>query len=256
MSPTSVDPALPQNPTPPPRLRRTLTRLTATATLTAGLLLGSISAAEAHVHVTTDNTAEGSYTQLIFRVPNESATAGTVKVTVQLPTDKPLLSVRTKPIPGWDATVQRGPLPRPVTIDGTPITEAPRTVTWTARPGTQVRPQQYEDFAISVGPLPAPGTLLLPATQTYSDGKVVAWDQPTPASGAEPKNPAPSIEVTAATPSGAHAAHTQQAQPAAASANPQTPVTDPLARWLAGAALVTGLAGLGLALTRRRRATT
>lgn len=248
MSRTSVPRTLTRGAPP----RRALTRIGAIAVLAAGLLLGSVSTAEAHVHVTTDNAAQGSYTQLVFRVPNESATAGTVKVTVALPADKPLLSMRTKPIPGWDATIERGALPKPVTIDGATITEAPRTVTWTARPGTQVGPQQYEDFAISVGPLPAPGTLLLPATQTYSDGKVVAWDQPTPASGTEPEYPAPSIEVTAASPSGAPGADTQTG-PAAMSPDSALEGADPVARWLAAGGLAAGAAGLVLALLGRRR---
>ena len=44
-----------------------------------------------------------------------------------------------------------------------------------------------------------PGTVLLPATQTYSDGEVVRWDEPTPSSGEEPEHPAPALS----TPSGA-----------------------------------------------------
>ncbi|MGN6753416.1 MAG: YcnI family copper-binding membrane protein [Intrasporangium sp.] len=248
MPPTSVPHALTRVAMP----RRALARLGAVAALAAGLVLASMSSARAHVHVTTDNAAEGSYTQLVFRVPNESATAGTVKVSVTLPADKPLLSVRTKPIPGWDATIKRGALPKPVIVDGTTITEAPRTVTWTARPGTQVGPQQYEDFAISVGPLPAPGTLLLPATQTYSDGKVVAWDQPTPDSGSEPDYPAPSIEVTVADASGAHGAHAETGS-AAMSPDSALEGADPVARWLAAGGLAMGVAGLGLALLGRRR---
>ena len=37
-----------------------------------------------------------------------------------------------------------------------------------------------------------------PATQTYSDGTIVKWDQPTPPGGAEPEHPAPEIALTGA----------------------------------------------------------
>ena len=70
-----------------------------------------------------------------------------------------------------------------MTVEGTTLTKAPRTVTWQAQPGTRIDPGQYQDFDISAGPLPAAGTVALPAVQTYSDGTVVRWNQPTPAGG-------------------------------------------------------------------------
>jgi uncharacterized protein YcnI len=220
------------------RRRAALARLGAA---TAGVaILGALTAqaAEAHVRVHADSTQSGSFSQLTFRVPNESETAGTVTVQVTLPQDTPFLDVSTKPLPGWTASVTEQPLPTPVTVEGTTITKAPRTVTWQAQAGTRIEPGQYQDFDISVGPLPAAGTVLLPATQTYSDGKVVAWDQPTPAGGAEPEHPAPELVVTAAT--------------ATATATSTSATGDPVARLLGGAALVVALAGTVLALWRRR----
>ncbi|WP_280433495.1 DUF1775 domain-containing protein, partial [Nocardia brasiliensis] len=41
--------------------------------------------------------------------------------------------------------------------------------------------------------LPKQETVSFPTKQTYSDGKVVAWDQPTGENGAEPEHPAPSL---------------------------------------------------------------
>jgi hypothetical protein len=37
--------------------------------------------------------------------------------------------------------------------------------------------------------------MVFTATQTYSDGTVVEWDQPTPASGEEPEHPAPTLTI-------------------------------------------------------------
>jgi uncharacterized protein YcnI len=217
--------------------------------------LGGLAAetAQAHVRVQADSTQPGSFSQLTFRVPNEEDSAGTVTVQVTLPQDTPFLHVSTKPLPGWTATVTEQPLPAPVTVSGTTVTTAPRTVTWQAQAGTRIEPGQYQDFDISAGPLPAAGTVLLPATQTYSDGTVVAWDQPTSAGGAEPEHPAPALVVTAAA-SSTGTATDASAPPEAASTSPsaEADTRDPVARLLAGAALAVAVVGTLLALGRRR----
>jgi uncharacterized protein YcnI len=197
--------------------------------------------------VLAESTASGSYSALTFRVPNESAAASTVRVSVQLPQDRPFLSVRSKPVPGWRATLTEQPLPEPVDDDGTTITKAVRTVTWTAERGSGIGTGQYQEFSLSVGPLPDPGEVLLPATQTYSDGSVVRWDQPTPASGAEPEHPAPALQVTAAV--GAAGSGTA---PAAAAAG-TSPTSDTAARWLGGGGLALGVLGLALSVVALRR---
>jgi uncharacterized protein YcnI len=148
--------------------------------------------------VIPDNPTSGGFSALTFRVPNESETAGTTKVSVQLPQDTPFVYVSTKPVPGWTVKAVTAKLPAPYDFDGTTITEAVRTVTWTANRGTEIGPGEYQEFSISAGPMPEPATILLPATQTYSDGTVVAWDQATPASGEEPEHPAPELTVVAA----------------------------------------------------------
>lgn len=240
--------------------RRSGRRVVAALGLTAALIAGSAAAAQAHVHVDPDTTTSGSFSELAFRVPNESPTAGTVKVSVELPTDTPFLSVSTRPLPGWDVALTRAPLPKPVTVDGTTVTRAVRTVTWTARPGTRIGPDEYQEFDVSVGPLPSPGLVVLPATQTMSDGSVVHWDQPAPASGVEPEHPAPSFTVTAATAAAGHdataghdtAAGDDRAGAASTDAG-HVEGTDTLARTLGGIALVLALGAGGFALAGRRR---
>lgn len=147
--------------------------------------------------------------------------------------------------------------------EGATITKAIRTVTWTADRGTEIAPGQYQEFALSVGPLPAPGTVLLPATQTYSDGQVVTWAEPTPASGDEPEHPAPALVVTAADTSGSGGMPPMgQTSPAPGPEVSSAPAveaaaagSDPVARGLGAAALVVGAAGLVVALAGRRRRT-
>jgi uncharacterized protein YcnI len=101
-----------------------------------------------------------------------------VKVEVQIPADAKLSSVSVRPLPGWTAAV------------------TPTTVTWT---GGTVAPGQFQEFEISVGPLPKLDELTFKALQTYDDGDVVRWIEPTPPGGEEPEHPAPVLALTPAT---------------------------------------------------------
>ncbi len=229
--------------------RRRRTRLLAVTALTAGLALATTASAQAHVRVHADTTTTGSFSALTFRVPNESPTESTVEVSVQLPQDRPFVYVSSKPVPGWKVVSTEETLPKPVDSDGTTITKAVRTVTWTAEKGGGVAPGEYQEFSLSVGPLPEPGTILLPAAQTYSDGKVVSWSQPTPAGGDEPESPAPELVVTAASSDPSPTSPSATEPPATTSA-----ATDGAARGLAAGALAVAVAALvaaGIGLRRR-----
>ena len=86
-------------------------------------------------------------------------------------------------------------LPAPVTEGDTTIKEAVTSVTWTADPAPRSAPGEFAEFEISAGPVPEVDSLEFPATQTYSDGTVVEWNEPTPASGEEPEHPVPTLTV-------------------------------------------------------------
>jgi uncharacterized protein YcnI len=234
----------------PGRATRLIARAGALVTVSAGLALINLGPAEAHVEVHADNTAAGSFSELTFQVPNESATAGTVKLTVRLPQNPPFLAVSTKPVAGWTTTTTEARLPKPAELEGTTITKAVRTVAWTAKKGNEIKPGQYQEFSISVGPLPPPATILLPAEQTYSNGTVVRWDQRTPASGKEPENPVPVLEVTAVATGNASPTPAGTASTAAGTANR---TSDSTARTLAGVALAVAAAGLVVAIVDLRR---
>jgi uncharacterized protein YcnI len=227
--------------------RRALRAGTVLAVATTAALVSAVPAL-AHVTAQPSTAEQGSYSVIALRVPTESDTAGTVKLQVSLPTDHPISSVRTTPRPGWTATMTKTPLNPPVQVDGRTVTEAISAVTWTADPGVRIRPGEFADFPLSLGPLPT-GTdrLVLPAVQTYDDGEVVAWDQPPAADGSEPERPAP---VVALTPGAGDAA------PASAAAAPTAGGTDTTARWLGGAGLLVGALGIGVgagATLRARR---
>ncbi|WP_214369289.1 YcnI family protein [Pseudonocardia sp. H11422] len=228
--------------------RRSALRGGVVVTVAAAAALIGAAPAFAHVTAQPGQATQGGYTVITMRVPNESDTAGTVKLEVTLPADHPITSARTTPMPGWTATVVKAPLATPIQRNGGTITEAVSAVTWTAQPGTRIGPGQFVDFPLSVGPLPTDtDTLVLPATQTYDDGKVVAWDQPTPPGGEEPQRPAPTVTLVAAT----DAAAAGHGHGAGADPSPNAPTamaagTDTTARWLGGAGLLLGALGLGL----------
>ncbi|MFC4243718.1 YcnI family protein [Gryllotalpicola reticulitermitis] len=215
-------------------------------------------AASAHVRISPDTAVPGGYSYISFRVPTESATASTVGLTIQLPTDTPFTSVSYEAVPGWTAKVTTSTLAKPVTIDGTKVTEAPTAVTFTAT-GSGIAPGQFGVFTLSLGIVPKTGQVMLPATQRYSDGSVVKWNEPTPASGTEPQNPAPTLYIENAPPAGDPSLATSiSAAPAPASASSSSSSGLTVAALsVGGAGLVIGVAGLIvalLALSRRRGA--
>jgi uncharacterized protein YcnI len=231
-------------------------RTVAVGAATAALMTLGLGAASAHVSVTPDATDEGSFTQLTFRVPSESKTATTTRIKVDLPTDTPFTSVRVKPVPGWSTEIVRGTLPQPVTADGATITEAPLSVTWTANDAqSQLSPDQYQAFSLSVGRLPKSGTtVLLPAAQTYSDGTVRNWDDPTVEGQGEPQDPAPSFVTTAAVAGQhGHAATVAAETDVVPAASVSTDAPVPTLTWAAFAAGLLGLTAGVTALFHARR---
>ncbi len=133
-------------------------------------------------------------------------------------------------MPGWTATLDRAA--------GTV-----RSVTWTADPTTGISSDQFALFRVSVK-LPRGDSVEFPATQTYSDGTVVAWDQAPLPGGGEPEHPAPVVSLTGAAPS--ETADREMTAQAAAGA-------DNTARWLAGGAVTLAAVGVGAAAIGRRR---
>jgi hypothetical protein len=105
--------------------------------------------------------------------------------------------------------------------------------------------------------LPNQPSVSLPATQTYSDGQVVHWDQPPLPGGGEPEHPAPILMLSGT----AAPIHSMAGPPApeATATSPGQPVaqapaaSDDTARWLAGGALIVAAVGVVLAVVGRRR---
>lgn len=217
------------------------------ATVGAAGVLITLGAAPAWAHVTVEpeQATQGDYAKVVFRVPNEKPDAGTVRVKVTFPKDKPLSSVKTTPVPGWSAEVHKVKLDKPVTVSGARVDEAVRSITWTARPGTRIEPDQFEEFEANIGTLPSDvDQFVMPAEQTYDDGEVVKWNAPPAEGEAEPEHPAPAMSLV---PEGGAASDAAADSPAPAkSGHGEAETSDDTARWLGGSGLVVGALGLGV----------
>ena len=244
---------------PQPRRRRSplVRRFALTGAATLGLLAASTGVAAAHVSVSAPDAAPGGYTVLTFRVPTESATASTVGLTVSLPTDTPLASVSVEPVPGWTIAAPEKALPTPITTDDGQVTSAVTEVTWTAAAGGGLKPGQFGQFLLSVGPLPDVDQLVFPAVQTYSDGSTVEWiEQAAAGSTAEPEHPAPTLALSADAATdgqGASAGATVAASNDAASDDDSGSALGVTGVVLGGAGLLLGAAALFVALRRPSR---
>ncbi len=179
---------------------RTLRVMSGAAVGTVLGVLSLVGTAQAHVTVNPVEAEQGGYARLAFRVPTESDTVSTTKVEVFLPTDQPIASVSVMPVPGWTATVTHSKLAKPLTTDdGDKVTEAVTKIGWTASSAqSAIKPGQFQEFPVSLGPLPEVAAISFKALQTYSDGSVVRWiEQPT-SGGSEPEHPAPTLTLTKA----------------------------------------------------------
>ncbi len=225
--------------------RRPIARTGAILTATTLFVLLGAGAASAHVSAhSPDNPAKGADAEIVFRVPNEEDAAHTVKVQVNFSATSPLSNAAIKPVPGWTPQETMTTLAKPVKMSDLTVTKAVQSITWTAPAGGGIVPGQFQEFTIAVEGLPDnTDELVMPTIQTYDNGDVVNWNQPTVAGQAEPEHPAPSLTL------------------AAADVTPVVQSTsDTTARWLGGiglaiAALALGF-GLGAFLRGRRPAAT
>jgi uncharacterized protein YcnI len=206
--------------------------------LTAGVASAHVSA------ISPDNPGKGGDAEIIFRVPNEEDTASTVKLEVDFSLASPLSNANVRPTPGWTAVVNTTKLAKPVRMAKDTVTDAVASIVWTAQPGTKINPGEFQEFVFRTEGLPTnTDNVVMPAVQTYDNGDVVRWDQPTVSGKPEPDHPVPTLALGAA----------DSGVAGLATSAPAT--SDGTARWLGIGGIVLAAVALGFglgALTRRR----
>lgn len=114
----------------PPALARRI-EVVALGTLTAVPLLAN--AASAHSAVSSGDAVRGGEAGLLtFRRPNESAAAGTVTVTINLPADQPVAFADSHMVPGWTLSTTERHLMGATRVGDFTLTRVTSSVTWTA----------------------------------------------------------------------------------------------------------------------------
>ena len=193
--------------------------------------------ASAHVTVNSPGATAGGYAVLTFRVPTESDTASTTKLAVSVPKFQ---SVSVQRVAGWTYSVKKS---------GDTVTE----IDWTADGADNaIKPGEFGQFPISVGPLPKTKSVSFGAIQTYSDGSVVQWNQTAAAgSDTEPEHPKPTLVLAAADTTTASSSSSSDSSDKDDSSSTAPTILSIIALVLAAGAL--GVAFVGNA--RRRKST-
>ena len=124
--------------------------------------------ASAHVTVSSPDASPGGYGKLTFRVPNESDTASTVALRIQIPEESALASLRVQPVPGWTATLTESRLGEPLENHGEETTHYVSVVEFRADAGNRIAPGEFLEFALSGGPFPDADALTFPASTRNS----------------------------------------------------------------------------------------
>jgi uncharacterized protein YcnI len=205
--------------------------LRSSAALAAVVMIGTGSAAYAHIPVSSTDATPGAETaKLVFRVPTESETATTTSISITMPSKTPFANVTPEVKPGWKVAIDTQKLPKPTKVGEFTVTKAVHSVTWTTD-GNGIPADQFDEFALAVGPIPDVEKISFVAVQKYSDGQVVSWDQ-IQKGDTEPEHPAPTLALVADS-TDSDSSHT--------------------ANWLSGGALVVAVGAAVVALRQNRR---
>ena len=174
-------------------------RIACALVVVAGVVFAA-SPAWAHVEIEPESLPKGSTTTFSFRVPNEEPNANTVQLDVFFPDKYPIADVLVQQKPGWTFTVKTKHLAKPIKTDDGSFSDVVTQVTWT---GGQIVPGAFDLFTVFGGPLPTnTNKLVFKALQTYSDGTVVSWIEPTVKGTPAPEHPVPVLKLTGKAPKG------------------------------------------------------
>ncbi|MFT2707608.1 YcnI family protein [Clavibacter zhangzhiyongii] len=205
------------------------TRVVAGAVLGLGLALSAPLAASAHVELDASSTAPAALSVLTFAVGHGCEGSATTALAIRFPAD--VQAVKPTLAPGWSVAEQEA-------ADGTTVTYTADTPLPDAlRATVQVEALLPVDGA-------AGDVVAFPTLQTCVEGST-DWAE-TPAAGAEPDHPAPTVTLTDATSATGTA-------PSAASATPAAAPVDPVARLLGLGSLVVGVVAVMLLTLGMRR---
>ncbi len=161
--------------------------------LAAGALLAPATA-QAHISLHPNTIPAGAFATLDVRVPGEQEGAYVKKVDVLFP--QGFTGVDYENVAGWSTKVIESKLATPIKEGGETINTEVSQIVWTwTGPLGKVNNAQFINFPLSLAiPENAAGKPLeFRTVQTYSNGQVVHWIEPSLTA----EHPSPRINVTA-----------------------------------------------------------
>jgi uncharacterized protein YcnI len=157
-------------------------KLAVVTVVVAGVVMLTAGAAFAHVEIEREGeVSTNGVVSASISVPNEMSSSNTTKIVLVFPASPKLTQATAEDANGFTATVQKN------------ANGDVESITWT---GGTISGDDEAQFPITVGDVPSgTDTVEFKALQTYDDGTVVRWIEPTPPGGAEPEHPAPVLYV-------------------------------------------------------------
>ncbi len=159
-----------------------------------GLALLAPAAAQAHISLHPNTVPAGAFATIDVRMPGEQEGAHVISLALKFPPGFSGVDYAT--VPGWSAKLSEEKLAKPVEEGGEKVESQVSEIVWTwTGPLDRVDNGQFIDLPLSVAvPKEDAGrSLEFRAVQTYSNGQVVHWIEPS----LEAEHPAPRINVTA-----------------------------------------------------------
>jgi uncharacterized protein YcnI len=145
--------------------------LAASLTSAIGLLAAPVPAS-AQVSIVPDQISGGGTQTVAFRLATGRPDTKTTRLELAFPQYPPIAFVQVAPVPGWTATVHPRPLNPAVRVGDRTVSEVAASL---VLEGGAVPPGQFEQFLVTLGPLPGDGRLAFEATQSYANGTVDHW---------------------------------------------------------------------------------
>ncbi|WP_236794984.1 DUF1775 domain-containing protein [Amycolatopsis sp. GM8] len=143
-----------------------------TLSAVAACLLAVSAPAAAQVSIVPDRTTGGGTQTFAFRMANERTDTTSTRLELVFPQVPPIAYVQVDPVPGWTVSIRPRPLDPPLRAGDRTVNEVAAAL---VVEGGAVQPREFEQFLVTMGPLPADGKLVFDATQTYANGAVAHW---------------------------------------------------------------------------------
>ena len=163
---------------------RILIRMTALAAVS---WLAVSPPAFAHIVLAEPHAAPGSHYAAFFRVGHGCDGQATTALRIEIPVN--VTDARPQPKAGWTLTVERAPLPKPITVKGKEIRERVAAVTWRGHLGDD----EFDQFGLLVHLPDAVGTLYFPVVQICEKSEM-RWTD-IPVEGQDAAHPAPALDI-------------------------------------------------------------